>query len=361
MPACTACHNAKVSCDQKLPSCSRCLKRNIVCIPRISRQGQGPKKRKRSNVNITKNDGLVASSEDATLVKHDFGGQHHYGVRYMIYSWISFAFSRRSFSLLSRASRLAASANIDMDAILNEQRRPFLEPLMWNTNDSNSKTDKSSSASLQWLDLPQRLRHVCAISDTPSSNFQNRYIFVREADRGQSRYLTTDAFARDICSSYVMQQTWNANDKPVTQLFLQEDNFDKFTSAINYHMMRYTEPNKAPENLRVKSVHVVFGNGGNQHNTTTREMDMIYTFEIVDLEQSFYVCEFVPSKEDVPTAAKSMDTRAQDDTTSQSTSHETRNNPSGEIQNADLDPIPLDGIADLFKGDELEAFLDYIQ
>ena len=351
MPACTACHDAKVACDKQQP-CSRCLERNLVCIPRVSRQGQGPKKRRKKELAKQQNpDGLVASSEDATLVKHDFGGQHHYGVRYLIYSWTSFALSRRSFSLLSRASRLAASSNISMDEILNEKRRSFLEPLVWNTTESTMQ----NSQALQWSDLPPRLRRVCGVSSTTSTVFQSRYLFVREANRGHSRYLVTDAFANEICTAYALQQTWNANDKPVTQLFLQQEaDFDKFTSAINYQMMRYTEPNKAPENLRVKKVNVVFGqHGSNQQDAAiAKEMDMIYTFEIVDLEQSFYVCEFLPSHLAAPTAAHCSD-KAQ---VSHSDSLE------GIASSEPLDPLPLDGVEDLFMDDnDLTAFLEYIK
>ena len=120
MPACEACYNAKVRCDQQEPCCGRCTSRNLTCVPRVSRQGQGPKKRRRNQddeATKTTDDGQehrpraasAASSvnnrsEDQGVVQTVQNlGQHHFGVRYLIHSWISFAFTRRSFGLLGRA------------------------------------------------------------------------------------------------------------------------------------------------------------------------------------------------------------------------------------------------------------------
>jgi hypothetical protein len=141
-----------------------------------------------------------------------------------------------------------------------------------------------------------------------------------------------------------MDQTWKANDKSVVKLYLQgPEDFRKFTNAVTYQMMRYTEPHKHPEHVRVKGVNVTFSSGA-------VEMDMIYTLEIVDLEQSFYVCEFLHP----------MGDEAQGGVTTAVTAN-TRSSRQEDSGDAETDPFALfDGIDDLFEDDELAAFVDYI-
>jgi len=105
MPACQACHRSKVKCD------------GGECIPRVSRQGQGPKRRK-------------IRTEDETIVRSLPMEAHHYGIRYLVYSWTSFALTRKSFRLLARASTLAAEGNISMDEVLHG-RKDVLQSILF--------------------------------------------------------------------------------------------------------------------------------------------------------------------------------------------------------------------------------------
>ena len=122
---------------------------------------------------------------------------------------------------------------------------------------------------------------------------------VREAKNGQSFFLASSKFEQDICSVWSMEQTWKANDKPVVQLFLHGPaDFTKFTTAIHYQMSRYTTPHKTPECIRLNRLQVVlFGNhataGSSKSRSIAQEMDLVYAFQIVTLEHSFYVCELV--------------------------------------------------------------------
>ena len=51
-------------------------------------------------------------------------GKDHYGIHCLVRQWVSLSFSRRSFSLLARASFIAAKLGISMDDILANQS-PF--------------------------------------------------------------------------------------------------------------------------------------------------------------------------------------------------------------------------------------------
>ena len=165
MPSCEECHRAKKSCDrdERLgASCSRCTRLGIACVARVTRRRQaGSRKRPRSvphddNDNDTsrvepspllddnnhpsqrdassppqQQQQSVPSSEDgnllhALLVKtplaaaSDAGSSPHklhYGIRYLIHSWSSFALARRSFTLLERACHLAAKCHVPMDDV----------------------------------------------------------------------------------------------------------------------------------------------------------------------------------------------------------------------------------------------------
>lgn len=104
---------------------------------------------------------------------------------------------------------------------------------------------------------------------------ENRYIMIREAKNGQSRYLASDKFQKDIVSLWVIEQTWKANKKPVAKLFLKgQDDFDKFTRAIHYQMSGYTHPGKTPECVRVNGLNVIFNESSAQG---TKEMDLVCT------------------------------------------------------------------------------------
>jgi hypothetical protein len=158
---------------------------------------------------------------------------------------------------------------------------------------------------------------------------------IREAKNGYSRYWASPKFQQEIVSTWIMEQTWKDNTKPVVQLFLHgPTDFAKFTKAIQYQISKYTHPHKVPESCRINGLHVIFTNQNHHHHhhhhhntnnnhTTTRrttspqhcdhggvgttttnnsyhpliqKMDLIYTFEIITLEHSVYVAELVHSQ-----------------------------------------------------------------
>ena len=244
--------------------------------------------------------GLVMDSADATVAdgivnqlqqeNRTFDPKLHYGVRYLIYSWTSFAFSRRSFSLLSRASRLAAKVGLSMDQVFTKKRQKILDPLLWGPSEEQVSTD----ATLRWADLPQALLRTCGIDPTESYTFDNRYIWVREAKEGDSRFLTSLAFRNEIASDWSLHQTWKANEKSIIQVLTKDDSDnEKFSAAVEYQMARYVDPQTPPERIRVNGFRVAKRSMSGLTSTAYREMDLLYTFEILSLEHSFYLAEFV--------------------------------------------------------------------
>ena len=144
--ACTNCHAAKVKCNFLTP-CERCTRLGKTCIPHVSQQGRGKKTRKKKRkdgeagagsgkaAKAAKTKRGAAAGKKATLqqatedvlckslgsaVAMQFHPKH-YGIRFLIRSWVSFAIRRRSFMLLSRAALLASRVGLTMDDVMCEK------------------------------------------------------------------------------------------------------------------------------------------------------------------------------------------------------------------------------------------------
>ena len=312
MPACQACHNAKVRCTQEEPACHRCRRLSLDCVPHVSRQGQGPKPRKKRCHTGAGAGGTATTEDEVVLQQIQDMGRYHYGVMYMVHMWTSYAFARRSFRLLGKASKLAERSGIPMDDIFNDTRRPILDPLFYRSKEKSIQA-ASSDSQPSWLDVPPKLGTACALTGN-SANIAERYIMLRDCDGGDSRYLLSAAFERDIESRWINEQKWRANEEPVAKLFLRDaSDFSKFSQAVNYQVARYREPSVPPTCARTTGLFVKL----KQNNGTTifQEMDLIHALEIVSLERSFFLFEFVPPKRHVErTTAEMAKFRQQEDT-----------------------------------------------
>ncbi|KAG7361667.1 Fungal Zn2-Cys6 binuclear cluster domain containing protein [Nitzschia inconspicua] len=353
MPACVGCHKAKVKCDlqQKSKSndrnessqgCSRCQRLSIVCVRHISRQGQRPNshnnssnKRKRSHTNKEEDDPLARESVDCQLgsrivkeINPDLL-KRHYGVKFMIHHWTSLAFARRSFSLLSRASQLAAKADVSMDTVFSSQRREALDPLIWQRNNCSydgtvnnrdfsdlvANNDNPYRSPLQWSDIPHRLRQLSQMPDDPNNQLfqQQRYFWVRESKDGRVRFLVSQAFSDEIASQRVLDQTFQSNKQSIIQLLTEGPaDTDKFTGALQFCLARYTDADTVPIRVRANGMKVRYRSKEeqlpeNEHNGTEgfRSMDMLACLEIVALDHSFHVAELVLSSTPSSSATKS--------------------------------------------------------
>lgn len=306
MPACEACHKAKVHCDNKNP-CGRCSKKGLTCILRISRQG----KRRRldnesttTNVHAETNDSTSSllqtnntsqrpseqRSEDQEVIQDVANlGQHHFGVQYLIYSWTSFAFTRRSFSLLGRASRLAAKCGVSMDQVFHRQRQAVLnDRVFFDSAIEQQAQGHCCSQRLEWADLPKTLLEVCGAGQDQAVAREERYILVRQAKHGHSRFLTSRAFDTNIVSCEVLQHTWDNNTQPIVMTFLQgQADFDKFAKAISVQIANYKHANKQPIRTRVPGVKLKMKNG------QVRQVELLHCYELLSLEDSFYLSEYI--------------------------------------------------------------------
>jgi Fungal Zn(2)-Cys(6) binuclear cluster domain len=283
--ACRECHVAKVKCDKVLP-CSRCVRLSKVCIRHESRQGQGRnKKRARSKV-----------SEDATI-STEVGTlkPNHYGLQYLVRSWVALALRRRNFGLLARAGMIADRSGISMDQIFcengNQRGMDFLYSLLL----TPAPNQQVLGNRLSWSEIPHgMLVATGCVGATDRLNdpiVADRWIWIREIRHGVSRYLVTPAFDRDIADWNLIQQTYRENDKSVVELFLNPTEIGKHTKAFAHQISLHATPDLAPRSSRMRSkVKLKNKKGGAQ----TAECDQVFCLAIENLDHDFTYQEYVP-------------------------------------------------------------------
>ena len=216
-------------------------------------------------------------------------GPNHFGLRHLLRTWLAFAIKRRSFSLLAKASTLAARTGITMDNILcgeddsvsvlsggggaahvgefggetsaESDPTDTTSPSLPNTSSSAAagltepmnfllpalltpaSCQHLESTPLSWAELPAELLTAtgCRVPLTHAGDgiindiapiLGSRWIFVRWLHQGRSRYFVSPAFERDIVSWATVQSTWNANNREVTGLFVPRSEMPTHTRGI---------------------------------------------------------------------------------------------------------------------------------
>merc|ERR1719478_1792327 len=176
--ACTNCHAAKVKCDFNTP-CERCVRLGKTCIPHVSQQGRGRKKRRKNKSETREEDAEGPSSGSAftalarrpkkqratstqateDVLYKSLGSlgstinRNHFGMKFLIRSWVSFAIRRRSFTLLSRAGTLATKLGLSMDDIMCSDAD--LAPRVQNGDDGDDVTKEEGSAATSGGNSPK--------------------------------------------------------------------------------------------------------------------------------------------------------------------------------------------------------------
>lgn len=286
--ACRECHLAKVKCDKVIP-CSRCVRLSKVCVRHESRQGQGRnKKRARSKV-----------SEDAAL-STEVGSlkSSHFGLRYLVRSWVAIAMRRRNFGLLARAGMIADRSGISMDDILCEggyghRGMDFLYSILL----LPAPQQQVLGSRLSWREIPTSLMTATgcagATDDVNNSIVAHRWIWIREIKQGVSRYLVTPAFERDVVEWQVIQDTYQANKKSVVELFLSPSEISKHTKALAHQVSLHAAPNLPVQSSRMKcKVKLKVPQAGSKDAVV--EVDQVMCLYINTLDHDYTFTEYVP-------------------------------------------------------------------
>eukprot|EP00546_Thalassionema_frauenfeldii_P021143 CAMPEP_0178897172 /NCGR_PEP_ID=MMETSP0786-20121207/1593_1 /TAXON_ID=186022 /ORGANISM="Thalassionema frauenfeldii, Strain CCMP 1798" /LENGTH=296 /DNA_ID=CAMNT_0020567681 /DNA_START=373 /DNA_END=1263 /DNA_ORIENTATION=+ len=182
-------------------------------------------------------------------------GPDHYGLNFMIRSWVWFAFSRRSFFLLSKLSTLANAYGISMDQIFcgensfskeetGEKRE--MHSLKGMILLPRSKHKVTGEAQMDLSTVPSELLKAVGMHHSNSRSctqlYENRWILLRCTDKGNSSYYATAAFQRDIASWNSIKSTFEANEKEVKDLWLPPEENLKYAQALLQQISLHHSP-----------------------------------------------------------------------------------------------------------------------
>ena len=306
--SCTECHAAKVKCDKVFP-CSRCVRlgKADTCRPHVSRQGQRKKQTSSSSSSSSlissppppppPTSAIVQSEADAlqteiSLSSSVANSSQHYGIQYLVRSWMSIAFRRRSMALLSRAAEMAQKCGISMDQLLcehPEQRgMDFLYPILLTPTHEQLPL---GTTPLQHKDIPQALLDATKCP-YEHDTFARRWIWIREMHKGQSRFYLTPGFDQEVCSQQRVESTYRSNQGAVVDLFLVNSR-SQHIRALAHQISSHQIPNQPLQANRTTGVQLqtVFSN-------EPRPVDQIACVAILSLDHAFLYTEYIPT--DVP-------------------------------------------------------------
>ncbi|OEU20061.1 hypothetical protein FRACYDRAFT_236129 [Fragilariopsis cylindrus CCMP1102] len=156
-------------------------------------------------------------------------GKEHYGIHHLIRMWVALSFTRRSFSLLARASFIASRMGISMDEIISNQSNFAIDsgsqPMYFLGRDIlvPKSQRKTIGLPLNIEEIPWDLLEAVQIDPVrPDETFRNRWCAIRMTVQGTSRFLTSPLFSRDFSSVDEINKVWDENkpNKEVVDLWM---------------------------------------------------------------------------------------------------------------------------------------------
>jgi hypothetical protein len=281
-------------------------------------------------------------------------GRDHFGLNYLIREWVALAFSRRSFSLLARASFIACKMDIPMDDIISNQS-PFAiatdsQPMEFLARDIllPKSQRKTIGYPIELEEIPWDLFEAVQIdANRAIEGVRNRWIGIRWQRQGICRYWVSPLFSRDFASLEEISKVWieNSKDKEVIDLFLPKSEKGKFgTEIFNLLFVNY-RPGMGC--FVVKNPYKVI-----KRNTPEPiDVNVIQTMKLVDLDSMFHYFE-IQFKD--RTAEHLMGENTSDNMNK-------RDHADLYVDNVNDDPI-MDDIefTDIAMTDEMEEFLKLI-
>ncbi|KAL3925501.1 MAG: hypothetical protein SGILL_000368 [Bacillariaceae sp.] len=344
----------------------------------------------------SKSDGGASHAVEDEVVCNTMSGMdyNHFGMHHLIRMWVSFALSRRSFSLLARASFIAAKSGISMDDVL-ANKSPFAAitntPVMtWLSVNILCPREQQSTLGprVKPQEIPRDVLsafHINLESLVLNPDSFQRWLMIRWNHQGKSRFWASPFWERDFCSVEDMERIWVENKDEVIDLFLPKSEKKKFGKSFFKLIFLNKEPNapvyatRTPMKVRPKGT------------KQTLDVTFINAFKIIDVDQSMHYHEIrlvdnMPTEDGSTTttttttnatrtanAAMSSSSQARKPSVTSSTLAELlasdiptkkRDRGSFSNQNIDINSDPLlDGdleLTDLEMTDELEEWMNML-
>jgi len=285
---------AIVSCSPCTVSCNDQFNNNINNNNHDSRNINGSKKNPEAEQNICA--GMnVLHIEDKILcgsIKNGLG-RDHFGLNHIVRSWVGLAFSRRSFSLLARASFVAAKMKIPMDDIVSNQSIfsavTDSQPMDYLATDIllPKSQQKTLGYPIDIREVPwEVLESVQIDPNRLQESIRNRVIAIRWQANAATRYWTSPLFARDFATTAEFGQVWeeNRDDRETIDLFLPPSEKPKF--AQNLFNIFFVNNKPHMPCFVTKDLYTV-----QKRNKETIEANVIQTVKLIDLDSSIHYVE----------------------------------------------------------------------
>mmetsp|Transcript_26960 Transcript_26960/g.39877 ORF Transcript_26960/g.39877 Transcript_26960/m.39877 type:complete len:366 (+) Transcript_26960:172-1269(+) len=314
--ACEPCHLAKVKCDKKSP-CSRCTRLGLECVPHISLQGKGIKRRKKgTNSKLVVENAFIRNTSQIST-----SGPLHFGLNHLLRQWIFLSFARRSFRLLEVAARLSNKLGMHMDQIISGKNLPDAwvsdmtnpEMSLGSSISSPSEAQEVGGPALETWEIPldvwkamyctaqggcksESAQGGCKSECVNVENLDKRWIFVRGNKEGKTRFFVSEAFSQDITPVSVIQKTWEENQQEILSLWFKgshHENNAKGRPLLFYLLNQYHSPDSHPSPVRSSREEKIKLANGDEVLA-----HVITYYRIVDLDDSFLVMEVLLPRRD---------------------------------------------------------------
>ena len=278
-------------------------------------------------------------------------GKDHFGLNHIVRQWVALALSRRSFSLLARASFIASKNGIPMDDILSNQS-PFAATTDSQPMDFLSTDILLPKSERKTLGYPVDLQEVPwdlleAVQIDPKRPFEtirNRWSAIRWTCHGCARFWASPLFGRDFCTEEEIGKTWEDNviDKETVDLFLPKSEHAKFAQVFVNMLFLNKEPHM-PSFVTKRRLLVQ-----KRNSTEAIEAEVIQSLKLIDLDSHVHYFE-------IQFLDRTQERKLGDRTSSANK----RDHIDDSQDNLNDDPIMGDGIefTDIPISDEMEEFL----
>jgi len=229
-------------------------------------------------------DGLIYKTINQGLDKD------HYGIHHLIRHWVALSFSRRSFSLLARASFIAAKMGISMDEIISNKSSFAVasdsQPMEFLARDILLSKNQRKTFGFP-LDIQEVSWDVLEAVQINPQTFRNRWCVIRSISEGISRFLVSPLFSRDFASVDEINQCWAENKpgKEVIDLFMPKSEKGKLSQDIFNNMFLHNRPNM-PCFVTKTRYNVL-----KRNSTQVTLVNLIMTIKLTDLDTCIHYFE----------------------------------------------------------------------
>lgn len=308
---CGECRSAKVKCEGGTLPCLRCVRLSLDCIPHISKQGQGPKKRKkRDQITPAASSALPETSFESTLAEKATSlDSNHYGINCIVRQWVAFAITRRSLSLLGRAASLASKCGISMDQVIcGESNFDSTSYPVSSAADGNhdrmmtfladkllkpKREQRTKDSPLRLDEIPAEMLEAIDCLPTASTSPEGRWVLIREMKAGTSRFYVSHKMEQDVVPWDRIMATWNANKagEEVRDLWEPPESKNVHARVICLQLVAQKRPLTPPSVTRIKRTTIRLASG------QICQVDCAVCYHIVNLDHSIVAVEYTAREE----------------------------------------------------------------